>query len=443
VTDQPNIVLVHWHDLGRHLGTYGRHEIVSPNVDRLAAEGIQFNQAFSTAPLCSPARGSLFTGRYPHDNGLLGLAHLGWEYRPGTRTLPALLGKAGYRTVLAGMQHESSDPGTLGFDEMYALREPNRPAYCERVADAAVSWLSRRGDDDTPFFLVAGFEEVHRPYPADRYPPVDPSTVEIPSFLPDNEWTRDDLASFQSCIRVADAAAGQILSTVEKYGLTENTWVVFTTDHGMAFPRAKSTLYDPGIGVAMIMRPPGLWTAPRGATDRLFSHVDFVPTVLDQLGIEIPPEVQGVSHAAWLRGQDPAAARERVYAEKNFHDVYDPIRGVRETRFKYLRNFEERPILSLPTDIESSPTRHGYGDDHLRHRPSEELYDLREDPWEHINLATQPAYAEVCERLVEELRSWQISTGDPLSHGRLPARPWPRQRRYGALVSEEDGPGAR
>jgi arylsulfatase A-like enzyme len=206
---RPNILLVHWHDLGRHLGTYGRRGVPSPHVDRLAGQGLRFDNAFCTAPLCSPARGSLFTGRYPHDNGLLGLAHLGWEYRSGVRTLPGLLGDAGYRTALAGMQHESSDPATLGFQELFALRTNHlEREYCDGVTDAATAWLARAAAGDRPFFLCVGFEEVHRPYPTDRYRPDDPREVEVPPFLPDNEWTRDDLASFQGCIRVADAAVG-------------------------------------------------------------------------------------------------------------------------------------------------------------------------------------------------------------------------------------------
>jgi arylsulfatase A-like enzyme len=440
---RPNILLVHWHDLGRHLGTYGREGVSSPHVDALAAGGIRFDRAFSTAPLCSPARGSLFTGRYPHDNGLLGLAHLGWEYKPGVRTMPMLLGEAGYRTALAGMQHESSAPGTLGYDEVFALRgDHHEREYCGPVTDAAVDWLARNAAAPDPFLLVVGFEETHRPYPPELYPPDDPAAVEVPGFLPDNEWTRDDLAAFQGSIRVADRAVGRLLDALEANGVADDTWVVFTTDHGMAFPGGKSTLYDPGTSVALIMRPPAAWDAPCGPTDRLFSHVDVLPTVLDLLGIPVPGEVQGLSHAAWLSGRDPAPVRRRVFSEKSFHDSYDPIRAVRTGRHKYVRNFEERPLLSLPGDIESSPTRRGMGDAHLGHRPAEELYDLDLDPLERVNLAPDPAHRATREELAGVLRAWQRATGDPLLDGPLTARPWPRQPRYGALVPDAGGPWA-
>lgn len=453
--DRPNILLVHWHDLGRHLGTYGRTGVPSPHVDALAEQGIRFDGAHCTAPLCSPARGSLFTGRYPHHNGLLGLAHLGWEYAPGTRTLPALLGEAGYRTALAGMQHESSRPETLGYDEVFALRRGHEDReYCGPVTDAAVGWLERAagaagaagadgseaGPGGRPFFLVVGFEETHRPYPTDRYPPDDPRSVTVPGFLPDNDWTRDDLASFQGSVRVADEATGRLLAALERLGLAEDTWVIFTTDHGTAFPRAKSTLYDPGTEVALVMRPPAAWRAPLGATDRLFSHVDLLPTALESLGLQPPPEVQGVSHAAWLAGGDPAPARDRVHTEKNFHDVYDPMRAVRTRRHKYVRSFEPRPRLALPGDIEASPTRRGYGDDHLRPRAAEELYDLDADPYERVNLAADPSHRDLRDQLAADLRRWQTDTEDPLLEGPLAGVPWPRQPRYGALLTEDGEP---
>lgn len=431
-TNRPNVLLVHWSDLGRHLGTYGVMEVTSPNADRLAAAGIRFDRAFATAPLCSPARGSLFTGRYPHANGLMGNAHLGWPYRPGERTLPMLLAGAGYHTALAGLQHEGDDPEALGFAE--TLTDPSRSwESCTEVADAVTGWLDSRAGWQQPFLLSVGFHEVHRPYPAQEYPPDDPAAVDVPAFLPDNRWTRDDLAAFQGAIRLADQQLGRILERLDRVGLAASTWVIFTTDHGMPFPRAKSTLYDPGIEVALIMRPPGGWRGwpePGSATSRLFSHVDLVPTILDAFGVAVPETVQGVSHARWLAGggAHDTAGRREIFAEKTYHDVYDPMRCVRTERWKYIRSFAERPMLTLPADIEASPTRWGYGDDHLRHRPHEELYDLRDDPWEQENLADEPSCAAIRADLAGRLLRWRQGTGDPLLRGPVPAPPAPYPR---------------
>ncbi|MBO0890832.1 MAG: sulfatase [Acidothermales bacterium] len=415
-----NVVIVHWHDVGRHLGAYGAASAPSPVVDRLAGDGIRFDRAYATAPLCSPSRGSIFTGLHPQAHGLLGLAHHGWRYADGVRTLPVLLAPHGWRTALAGMQHESTDARTLGFGELLAQDCGSR---CDPVADAAAAWLRDAARRTTPFLLSVGFNEVHRPY--DEYPPDDPAAVDVPPYLPDNPWTRADLAAFQGAIRRADAATGRVLDTLDVTGLADDTWVIVTTDHGIAFPRAKSTLYDTGIGVALVMRPPRTWPAARAATERLYSHVDLVPTVLDALGLPVPGGLHGVSHAPLLHGRDVPPPRDAVFAGKTYHDVYDPMRCIRTDRHALIRSFEERPVLTLPLDVAASPTARGYGSEWLRHRPPVELYDLADDPSEEHDRADDPALASVRDDLVERLTRWQLDTADPLLDGPVP-RPAPR-----------------
>lgn len=433
----PNVLLIHWHDLGRTLGCYGA-PASSPNLDRLAASGIRFDNAFSTAPLCSPARGSLFTGRYPHSNGLMGLAHFGWEYRAGERTLAHELSDHGYRTALIGLQHETVDLARLGFQEWHANGDGDvNPPYCEPVTDRAIDWLSERAaqrDNAPPFFLTVGFYEVHRPYPAERYPPADPDAVDVPAYLPDNAWSRDDLASLYGAIQQADRQVGRILDTLDALDLSADTWVIFTTDHGIAFPGAKSTLRDPGVAVSLIMRLPRRYDSPAGhVTSRLISHVDIVPTVLETLGLDIPPAVQGVSHASFLTNGSDAVVRHAIAAEKNFHDAYDPIRCIRTQDWKYVVNGEQRPRLVLPIDIESSTTRLAFGSEHLAHRPPEELYNLRDDPDEQVNLTAVPAFDPVRAELARQLAAWQAETDDPLRRGPLTAPPRPRHARFGAI----------
>lgn len=420
---RPNVVLVHWHDLGTHLGTYGAESVSSPEVDRLAAEGVRFDSAFCATPLCTPARSALMTGRYPHDVGINGLQHHGWEYAPDVQTLPMLLRTAGYHSANFGMQHESADPARLGYDEMYDARDPATGwQRAGTVVDEASAWLSAPDRRREPFLAVVGFFEVHRPYPPEIYPPDDPAGVTVPAFLPDNAFTRADLAGFQGSIRVADAAVGRLMETLRTQGLLENTWVIFTTDHGMAFPGGKSTLYDPGIRISLIMRPPDGADYRRGtATARLAAHVDVVPTLLSLAGAKLPAEVSGLSHLEWLRGSDLATPRVNVFAEKTFHDAYDPMRAVRTGRWKYIRNSVPGPRLVLPLDIEASETRAGMGDEHLGPRPDVELYDLADDPVERTNLAGKAELAEIEVDLSQRLEQWQRDTNDPLLVGPIPA----------------------
>ncbi|BCQ10954.1 sulfatase [Mycobacterium heckeshornense] len=406
-----NVLLVHWHDLGRYLGVYGHTDVSSPRLDKLANEGILFTRAHATAPLCSPSRGSLFTGRYPHSNGLLGLAHHGWEYRSGVRTLPQILSEFGWYSALFGMQHETSYPTRLGFDEFDVSN-----SYCDYVIDKTQAWL-RHHDGGRPFLLTAGFFETHRPYPHDRYQPADATAVRPPDYLPDTPEVRQDLADFYGSIATADAAVGQLLDTLAATGLDTNTWVVFFTDHGPAFPRAKSTLYDAGTGIAMIIRPPArLGLAPR-VYDELFSGVDLVPTLLELLGLAVPSDVDGVSHAQNLVASHPhpTPARDHVYTMKTYHDSFDPIRAIRTKEYSYIENYARRPLLDLPWDIEESPSGKVVAPLVTVPRPERELYDLRTDPGEANNLLTDanPDGAQaIADDLAVRLNDWRQRTGD-------------------------------
>jgi arylsulfatase A-like enzyme len=409
-----NVLLVHWHDLGRCLGVYGHPGVTSPRLDQLAAEGILFTHAHATAPLCSPSRGSLFTGRYPHSNGLVGLAHHGWEYRTGVQTLPHILGEAGWYSALFGMQHETSYPSRLGFDEFDVSS-----SYCDYVVARAQQWLTESAplQAGMPFLLTAGFFETHRPYPPDRYEPAEAAEVDVPDYLPDIPAVRADLAEFYGAIASADAAVGRLLDTLADTGLDATTWVVFLTDHGPAFPRAKSTLYDAGTGISMIIRPPTRLDVAARVYDELFSGVDLLPTLLSLLGVEQPADVEGLSHARNLLASaaDTAPVRDQVFTEKTYHDSFDPVRAIRTKEYSYIENYARRPLVDLPWDIEESPS--GKAVEPFVHapRPNRELYDLLDDPGELNNLLvdeTTDRAEAIADGLAVRLHEWRQKTGD-------------------------------
>lgn len=418
MTHRDNVLIVHWHDLGRYLNVYGHPDVSSPRLDQLAAEGIRFTRAHATAPLCSPSRGSLFTGRYPQSNGLVGLAHHGWEYRADVRTLPQILSARGWYTALFGMQHETAYPARLGFDEFDVSN-----SYCEYVVEQATQWLTDTPQllgsaPEQPFLLTAGFFETHRPYPPERYEPADSSAVTVPHYLPDTDDVRQDLADFYGAIAVADAAVGQLLDTLAATGLDRTTWVVFVTDHGPALPRAKSTLYDAGTGIALIVRPPlRIETEPK-VYDELFSGVDLLPTLLEFLGIDVPKDVEGISHAAALLTTSPVQTpvRTAVYTTKTYHDSFDPIRAIRTKDYSYIENYGYRPpLLDLPLDIADSAPGKAVAPLVGELRPERELYDLAEDPTEAHNLlgrdATDKSEA-IADDLALQLHDWRLKTKD-------------------------------
>jgi arylsulfatase A-like enzyme len=407
-----NLLIVHWHDTGRWLGAYGHQGVASPCVDLLAADGIRFTCAHAASPGCSPARGAIFTGRYPHSNGLIGLAHHGFEYRDGVRTLPQILSDAGWYSALFGMQHETSYPSRLGFDEFDVSN-----SCCEYVVARAQEWLVESAplEEGNPFLLTAGFFETHRPWTRERYEPAPLDDVEVPAYLPDVPEVDGDIADFYGAITVADAAVGRLLDTLAETGLDASTWVVFFSDHGEPFPRAKSMLYTAGTGISLIVRPPKRLGIAPSVYDELFSGVDLLPTLLELFGIEIPADVDGVSHAENLLGRATAPVRERVFTEKTYHDSFDPARAIRTTDFSYIENYLPRHLVDLPLDIQDSPSGKAVAPFVAGPRPARELYNLHDDPAELNNLLIGEVSEDV-ERIADDLavllHEWREETGD-------------------------------
>ena len=411
---QDNLLIVHWHDTGRWLGAYGHRGVSSPCLDRLAAEGILFTRAHAAAPQCSPSRGALFTGRYPHSNGLIGLAHHGFEYREGVRTLPQILSDAGWYSALFGMQHETSFPSRLGFDEFDVS-----DSHCEYVVAKAQEWLTESAplDEGDPFLLTAGFFETHRPWSHDRYQPAPVEDVDVPAYLPDIAAVRGDFADFYGAIEVADAAVGRLLDTLAATGLDATTWVVFFSDHGAPFPRAKSMLYGAGTEISLIIRPPTRLGMPPRVYDELFSGVDLLPTLLEVFGIQVPADVEGISHADNLLrpAADAVPVRQEVFTEKTYHDSFDPMRAIRTKEYSYIENYAPRHLVDLPLDIQDSSSGKAVASWAAGPRPSRELYDLLEDPAELNNLLIgdeRDRYERITNELALRLHRWREETGD-------------------------------
>ncbi|MCC7368664.1 MAG: sulfatase [Chloroflexi bacterium] len=417
----PNVLVVITHDTGRHLGPYGQR-VSTPHLDRLAAEGVLFEQAFCAAPQCSPSRASLLTGLVPHRHGLIGLAHRGFGLAPTVlrRTLPRLLAEAGYRTHLFGFQHEAADPYALGYQQV--VQPPStgaRPHLCRDVAPAAADFLARGPTE--PFFAMVGFEETHRPFEGTTTPLTD---VVVPPYLPDTPVVRRDVADLNGAVRAVDGAVGLLLAALDRSGLAERTLVVFTTDHGIAFPGAKGTLRDPGIEIGLIVRGPGgVLGGFRGGRrlPGLVSNVDLFPTLLEVCGVDPPAGTDGVSLLPMARGRT-AAVRAEVFAELTYHTAYDPMRAIRTERYAYIRSFAERP-LHLPAHVDASPTKEllrerGFFEER---RPAEQLFDLQRDPGQGVDLAPAPSAQDVRHDLAARLHRWMQATDDPLLAGDVPA----------------------
>lgn len=420
---RPDIVLIHGHDFGDWLSCYGRPSVPTPRIQEFAEQSVVFDNAFATAPLCTPARSSIFTGLLPHENGLLGLAHAGWHYRDGIRTLPELLGELGYRTALLGLQHEDVDARALGYEEVHGLGFPPRSLEVARLAER---WFAQRPADDRPVLAVVGLWEAHRPWPREDYAPVDPAQVEVPAYLPDTAHTRDDLAAFYGALAQMDEAFGRIVRAVDAHSGERESLILLTTDHGIAFPRAKSTLYDSGVKVSFIVRAPARWHVTPTRRTAMTSHLDILPTFLEAAGAEVPADLPGRSIRPLLAAEPDEDSRV-LYLEKTYHDGFDPIRAVRAADAKLIRNYADGPPR-LPLDIELSETVRGMSCDAVPDRPREELYDLAADPHELRDVAGRQEYSLVRERLAGLLDAHLVQSRDPVVTGRMPEPEPPRDR---------------
>jgi N-sulfoglucosamine sulfohydrolase len=419
---RPNIVYIHSHDSGRYLSPYGQ-SVPTPNLQRLAQEGIVFRRAFSAAPTCSPSRAALLTGLYPHSNGMLGLAHRGFSLNDYQQHIVHTLKPAGYTSVLAGLQHVAKVPETIGYDTVL----PHKDTSAVHVAPAAVGFLDSR--PTSPFFLDIGFFETHREYP-EATPEDKANYSPLPRPIPDTETTRGDFARYRASARVMDEGVGKVLDAIERNGFGVNTLIISTTDHGISFPRMKCDLTDDGWGVSLIMRGPKL---PRAAVcDALISQIDIFPTICDYIRIQHPAWLQGKSFLPVLSGQVPEI-HEEIFAEVNYHASYEPKRAVRTARWKYIRRFGDRRTPVLP-NCDDSPSKElwlqaGWGSQVL---DTESLYDLLFDPTEHANLINDPGHAQLAQEMRDRLHRWMVSTNDPLLHGPVAAPP-------GALANDPNG----
>jgi arylsulfatase A-like enzyme len=418
---RPNVLYLHSHDTGRYVQPYG-YDVPTPHLQQLAEEGVLFRQNFCAAPTCSPSRAALLTGMYPHEAGMTGLAHRGWHLNDYGQHIIHTLRQADYHAALVGTQHviDGEHVAQIGYDQAWP------GGSTEARTQAAVDFLTHAPPQ--PFFLSVGFQKTHRPFPE---PTEEARYVRPPDPLPDTPETRRDMAAFKTSARRVDASYGRVLRALDEADLAENTLVVCTTDHGIAFPGMKCTLTDHGIGVLLIMRGPGGFHGGR-VIDALVSHVDIFPTLCHLLDLEPPTWLRGASMLPLVRGE-AENIRNEVFAEVNYHAAYEPQRCVRTARYKYIRRFDGRERVVLP-NCDDGPSKdvwlaHGWGD---RPQPQESLFDLIFDPNEAHNLAADPQMQDVLAELRQRLLRWMQATDDPLLHGPVPAPP-------GARVNDPDG----
>ncbi|MPY87493.1 MAG: sulfatase-like hydrolase/transferase [Luteitalea sp.] len=455
-----NIVVFVADDHGQDAGAYGHPVVRTPNLDALAADGVLFRHAFATTASCSASRSVILSGLHNHRTAQYGHEHDYSHFRSydNLRTLPMLLREAGYRTARIGKFHVAPE-SAYPFEQVL----PGNGRSPVEMADTARAVMTPQ--DGRPFFLYFATNDPHRGggraeeldarpdrfgnvpegYPGIESVSYDPADVVVPPWLPDTLATRAELAQYYQAVSRLDQGLGRLVHLLKEQGVYERTLIIYLSDHGAAFPGAKTTVYEPGLRSPLIVRHPD--AKRRGITsDAMVSWVDLTPTILEFAGAEPPVYEQHIGSAQvrqvgdfpdrhGLHGQsflafaqgDEAEGREEVYASHTFHEIqmYYPMRVVRGRKYKLIWNIAHQLPFPFATDLWSSGTwqaawKQGpearYGQRTVAtyvNRPEFELYDLERDPHESKNLADDPKYEGVLAKHKQKLKAFQSRTSDP------------------------------
>lgn len=416
-----NVILYVVDDQGTNdAGCYGNPIIKTPGLDMLAEEGTRFTHSFCTSASCSASRSVILSGQYNHANGQYGHQH-GYNHFssfPDVKTLPVMMADAGYRTTCAGKYHVA--PEEAYHFQQYIKIDGRSP---QEMADKCHKLIS--DESNKPFFLYFCTSEPHRPFLREGSDSFDPKDVVVPPYLPDSPECRSELAKYYGSVQRADRGLLRLISILKKTGRWDDTLIIYVSDNGIAFPGAKTTLYEPGMRLPCVVRNP--FAEKKGVvTDAMVTWADVAPTIMDFTGV-LPKQssFHGRSFLSVLESEHPKGFDE-IYASHTFHEItmYYPMRVVRGRKYKLIWNIAHGLDYPFASDLWASETWQGvcrrgdkiYGKrnvDAYLHRPKFELYDLENDPHEVNNLAGDPKCFKVLEQLKGKLKAFQERTNDP------------------------------
>jgi N-sulfoglucosamine sulfohydrolase len=438
--ERKNVVLFVTDDLGCDTGCYGNPTIRTPEIDRLAREGVLFTNAFCTTASCSSSRSVILTGLYNHANGQYGLAHAEHHFAGYHKllSLPMMLSQAGYRTALIGKLHVQPE-SAYKFEKV--LRANSRNTV--QMAEACREFISE--ESERPFFLYFCPTDPHRSgdtvdvggvpanafgnipggHPGVKEQEYDPRDVVVQPFLPDTTVSRAELTQYYTSVSRIDQGLGRLREILKEAGAEKDTLIIFTSDNGIAFQGAKTTLYDPGMRIPLLVYSPEIKNAAHRC-EAFVTHADLTPTILEYAGVKPEGKMHGRSWLSVLTEEKPAGWNE-VYASHTFHEVtmYYPMRVVLDRQYKLIWNLAHPLEYPSASDLYDSPTWQealqrgrdsSYGKrtvEEFLNRPQFELYDLAADPDEVKNLADSEEHRQVAERLKQKLRDFQKATDDP------------------------------
>jgi N-sulfoglucosamine sulfohydrolase len=433
-----NVVLIVADDLGLQLGAYGDPHKATPRLDKFAQSAVKFTQARCTTASCSASRSVILTGLQNHSNGQFGHQHMPADFHThqNIQSLPLLLKNDGYRVARAGKLHVQPD-SVYPFDTVYGQKLPGGPHNTVGLADSVKPLLEEKSKQ--PFFLyfcpidphraAKGFGNDHSMPGVDQMQ-FDPAKITLPKFLPDTPAARSEWADYLQAVNRLDQGVGRLLDLISQTGHDKDTLVIFMSDNGPPFPGAKTSHYEPGVRLPLLIRQPESDFQP-GDCNALVTWADIFPTILSFTATPAPDPAKGYllhgrSVFEWIKNPANPDFIGHVFLSHTFHEIqmYYPMRTVINGQFKLIHNLAWPLEVPSASDLFDSltwqdvlnrdlPTYGPRSTKQLRHRPEWELYDLQNDPDESKNLATNAAYQATINRLKLQLRKFQEQTKDP------------------------------
>jgi len=416
--DRPNIVLIIADDISwNDFGCYGNPVVQTPNIDKLAANGLVFGNMYLTTSSCSPSRCSIVSGRYPHNTGA---AELHTPLPEGIPTFPAKLQAAGYHTAMAGKWH-MGEAAKSGFDTLVLKGALNGDGGEESWVD-----ILKARPKGRPFFAWLAAFDAHRTWGPNRFSGThDAGAVEAPPFLADTDSTKADIARYYDEIYRFDHYIGEVVKELDSQGVLDNTLIMVMADNGRPFPRSKTRLLDSGIKTPFVVHWPKGISQKGKSSPSLVSVIDIAPTVVEMAEASGSESFQGKSFLRLLTGDPAQAFRNYVFAEHNWHDYEALERMVRSQDFLYVLN--ERPqfpnqgpadsnrslsFLELLRLRQEGMLSEAQSEIFMAPRPKEEIYDCTNDSLQLYNLAVLPQYAEALQQHRQVMEEWRKQTAD-------------------------------
>ena len=407
----------------RDIGCYGG-QAITPNIDKLATEGMRFTQCFQAAPMCSPTRHNIYTGLYPVKSG----AYPNHTFaKAGTRSVVQYLKPLGYRVALSGKRHISPRE-IFSFEYTSKGNNPDMAAIDKLFGECK--------ETKTPFCLFACSNEPHSPWNKGDSSRYDPAAIKLPPYFVDTPETRKNMVNYLAEISYYDWQVGECLKLLDKHGLAQNTLVVVVSEQGSSFPFGKWTCYDTGLQSACIVRWPGK-VKPGQTSNAMIEYVDMLPTFVDAAGGTPDPVLDGKSFLPVLKGEK-LEHKGMVFGIMTTRGIINGseqfgIRSIRTKQFKYILNLtpeetfrnacvRSRVFKSWIAKSEEGDAAAAERVRRYQRRAGEELYDVSKDWSEWKNLANDPEYAQAKAELRKQLDAWMLAQGDKGKQTELEAR---------------------